>query len=239
MADWSDVQIRKVKTMWRRGATATEIADALGKGFTRGAVLGKIHRLGLKKAEPPKAKARRPAAAKPSAKPRSRVVARPAAKPKSKASSKPSQVRASAPVKPTAARAAASAKLTAARASAPTKPSVARAQPKAEPIVAPASVAAKAILAKTAAKAKAVVVARAPEPSGPMPIWALGQCQCRWPIGNLLDPPGLFCGAVTADGSSWCPVHERMVYTGSARPRSDSSMRDQPRFAATSGRSRF
>ena len=86
-------------------------------------------------------------------------------------------------------------------------------------------------------KAKPVVVARAPEPSGPMPIWALGQCQCRWPIGNLLDPPGLFCAAVT-DGSSWCPVHERMVYTGSARPRPDSS-REQPRFAAAGGRSRF
>ena len=36
MADWSDAEIRKVKTMWRHGATATEIADALGKGFTRG-----------------------------------------------------------------------------------------------------------------------------------------------------------------------------------------------------------
>ena len=68
MADWSDAEIRKVKTMWRHGATATEIADALGKGFTRGSVLGKIHRLGLKKAEEPKAKARpRVTATKPAA----------------------------------------------------------------------------------------------------------------------------------------------------------------------------
>ena len=71
-----------------------------------------------------------------------------------------------------------------------------------------------------------------------MPIWALGQCQCRWPIGNLLAPPGLFCAAVTADGSSWCPVHERMVYTGGNRPRPEAA-REPPRFAVAGGRSRF
>lgn len=203
MADWSDAEIRKVKTMWRHGATATEIADALGKGFTRGSVLGKIHRLGLKKAEEPKAKARpRVTATKPTA----TGKALPAAKVQPKAMAKPP-----AP----------------ARSPAPVKPAIARTASKSKPTAAEG----------VAGKAKPVVVARAPEPSGPMPIWALGQCQCRWPIGNLLDPPGLFCAAVT-DGSSWCPVHERMVYTGSARPRPDSS-REQPRFAAAGGRSRF
>ena len=97
MADWSDAEIRKVKTMWRHGATATEIADALGKGFTRGSVLGKIHRLGLKKAEEPKAKARpRVTAAKPAAKGR----ALPAAKVQPKATAKPPVARASAAAKP-------------------------------------------------------------------------------------------------------------------------------------------
>jgi hypothetical protein len=213
MADWSDAEIRKVKTMWRHGATATEIADALGKGFTRGSVLGKIHRLGLKKAEEPKAKARpRVTAAKPAAKGR----ALPAAKVQPKATAKPPASRASEAAKPAPARS-----------PAPVKPALARTASKSKPTGAEG----------VAGKAKPVVVARAPEPSGPMPIWALGQCQCRWPIGNLLDPPGLFCAAVT-DGSSWCPVHERMVYTGSARPRPDSS-REQPRFAAAGGRSRF
>jgi hypothetical protein len=209
MADWSDAEIRKVKTMWRHGATATEIADALGKGFTRGAVLGKIHRLGLKKTEEPKAKARpRVTATKPAAKRR----ALPAAKVQPKATAKPPVARATAAAKP---------------APAPVKPALARSASKPKPTGTEGA----------AGKTKPIVVARAPEPSGPMPIWALGQCQCRWPIGNLLDPPGLFCAAVT-DGSSWCPVHERMVYTGSARPRPDSS-REQPRFAAAGGRSRF
>src|SRR3954452_7763285 len=97
MADWSDAEIRKVKTMWRHGATATEIADALGKGFTRGAVLGKIHRLGLKKAEQPRAKARpRIPATNPPAKARPL----PAAKVQPKATAKPPASRASAAAKP-------------------------------------------------------------------------------------------------------------------------------------------
>ncbi|MFL5141460.1 MAG: GcrA family cell cycle regulator, partial [Microvirga sp.] len=184
-----------------------------GKGFTRGSVLGKIHRLGLKKAEEPKAKARpRVTATKPAAKGKGL----PAAKVQPKATAKPPVARATAAAKPAPARS-----------PAPVKPTLARSASKSKPTGAEG----------VAGKTKPVVVARAPEPSGPMPIWALGQCQCRWPIGNLLDPPGLFCAAVT-DGSSWCPVHERMVYTGSARPRPDSS-REQPRFAAAGGRSRF
>jgi GcrA cell cycle regulator len=188
MADWSDRDIKTVKTMWRKGATATKIAETLGEGFTRGAVLGKIHRLGLKKAEEARPKAGARAAAK---------VASATKSAKSGAAS----VR-----------------------SAATHAAPAKAQPKLAPARAPI-------------QAKPRIVASTPEPAGPMPIWALGQCQCRWPIGNLLDPPGLFCAAVTADGSSWCSVHEQMVYTGSARPRPDSA-REQPRFAG-GGRSRF
>ena len=119
MADWSDAEIRKVKTMWRHGATATEIADALGKGFTRGSVLGKIHRLGLKKAEEPKAKARpRVTATKPAAKGR----ALPAAKVQPKATAKPPVARASAAAKPASARP-----------PAPVKPAIARVASKPKP----------------------------------------------------------------------------------------------------------
>ncbi|MFL5035327.1 MAG: GcrA family cell cycle regulator, partial [Microvirga sp.] len=119
MADWSDAEIRKVKTMWRHGATATEIADALGKGFTRGSVLGKIHRLGLKKAEEPKAKARpRVTAAKPAAKGR----ALPAAKVQPKATAKPPVARATAAAKPAPARSPAPVKPTLARSASKSKP---------------------------------------------------------------------------------------------------------------------
>ncbi|HEX8665388.1 MAG TPA: GcrA family cell cycle regulator [Beijerinckiaceae bacterium] len=224
MADWSDADIRTVKAMWRKGATATVIAEALGEGFTRGAVLGKIHRLGLKKVDeaPPKAAAR-PAAkavkttAKPAAKSPAKATAKPAVKPVVKAAAKPAG--------------------SAAKPAAHAAPVQARPKP-----TAPAKpIQMKPIQAKSAQPKpveKPRIVARTPEPVGPQPIWALGQCQCRWPIGNLLDPPGLFCGAVTADGSSWCPVHERMVYTGSNRPRPEAA-REAPRFAVAGGRSRF
>jgi GcrA cell cycle regulator len=171
MADWSDRDIETVKAMWRSGATAADIAAALGGGATRGAVLGKIHRLGLKRGEEPQAK-------------------------------------------------------TSARGSKAKAPE-ARPQRAAKPVGRPA------------ANAQAADPGREPKPIGPMPIWALGQCQCRWPIGNLLDPPGLFCAAVTVDGSSWCPAHEAMVYTGTSRPRPEAMPVREPRLAAMGARSRF
>jgi GcrA cell cycle regulator len=170
MADWSDADIKTVKSMWQRGATATEIAAALGPGVTRGAVLGKVHRLGLKRAEEAKARPRATAAA-----------------------ARPGQ----------------------------------------------AKNGAKPILKAVAGVRAAAPPQREPEPAGPRPIWALGQCQCRWPIGNLLDPPGLFCGAVTVDGSSWCEAHARLVYTGTMRPRPETAPVPAARLAAFGGRSRF
>jgi GcrA cell cycle regulator len=176
MGDWADRDIRTLKTMWRNGATATDIAAALGRGVTRGAVLGKIHRLGLTRGEEPRGKAS----------PRSKAKPRPATRPQ-------------------------------------------QAQQAAKPVDRPASI----------TRLTKPVPAREPKPVGPMPIWALGQCQCRWPIGNLLDPPGLFCAAVTVDGSSWCPMHEGMVYAGSARPRPEAAPVREPRLAVMGGRSRF
>jgi GcrA cell cycle regulator len=67
---WTDERIDRLKTMWEKGLTASQIAEDLG-GVSRNAVIGKAHRLGLKsrpspvKANDPDAK---PAAAKPKAK---------------------------------------------------------------------------------------------------------------------------------------------------------------------------
>lgn len=43
---WTDVRVDTLKTLWREGLSAAQIAARLG-GVTRNAVLGKIHRLGL------------------------------------------------------------------------------------------------------------------------------------------------------------------------------------------------
>src|SRR4029450_4928048 len=43
---WTDERIERLKAMWTKGATASQIADELG-GVSRNAVIGKAHRLGL------------------------------------------------------------------------------------------------------------------------------------------------------------------------------------------------
>ena len=44
---WTDERIETLKTMWEAGQTASQIADALGEGVSRNAVIGKAHRLEL------------------------------------------------------------------------------------------------------------------------------------------------------------------------------------------------
>jgi GcrA cell cycle regulator len=43
---WTEERIERLKSMWTKGATASQIAEELG-GVSRNAVIGKAHRLGL------------------------------------------------------------------------------------------------------------------------------------------------------------------------------------------------
>src|SRR5687768_14524610 len=43
---WTEERIDRLKSMWAKGSTASQIADELG-GVSRNAVIGKAHRLGL------------------------------------------------------------------------------------------------------------------------------------------------------------------------------------------------
>ena len=52
---WTDHRIDQLKMLWKKGSTASQIADALG-GVTRNAVIGKAHRLGLKSRPSPVSK---------------------------------------------------------------------------------------------------------------------------------------------------------------------------------------
>lgn len=45
---WTDDRIEKLKKLWEKGLSASQIAGELGEGVTRNAVIGKAHRLGLK-----------------------------------------------------------------------------------------------------------------------------------------------------------------------------------------------
>lgn len=44
---WTEDRIDRLKTLWREGKTADQVARDLGHGISRSAVLGKVHRLGL------------------------------------------------------------------------------------------------------------------------------------------------------------------------------------------------
>ncbi len=44
---WTDDRIEMLKAHWDAGKTASQIAEALGEGVSRNAVIGKAHRLGL------------------------------------------------------------------------------------------------------------------------------------------------------------------------------------------------
>lgn len=72
---WTEERIAKLKQGWEGGMTATQIAELLGEGVTRNAVIGKAHRLGLEsrpspvKAAPEDAAPRPAPAAAPAAKP--------------------------------------------------------------------------------------------------------------------------------------------------------------------------
>ncbi len=45
--DWTDERIETLKALWMDGLSAAHIADMLGGGLTRNAVLGKVHRMRL------------------------------------------------------------------------------------------------------------------------------------------------------------------------------------------------
>jgi GcrA cell cycle regulator len=45
---WTDARIETLRNGWEQGLTASQIAEQLGEGISRNAVIGKAHRLGLK-----------------------------------------------------------------------------------------------------------------------------------------------------------------------------------------------
>ena len=45
--EWDEPRVDLLKRLWLSGQTARTIAEELGRGVTRNAVIGKAHRLGL------------------------------------------------------------------------------------------------------------------------------------------------------------------------------------------------
>ncbi len=79
---WTEERIDRLRTMWAKGSTASQIAEALG-GVSRNAVIGKAHRLGLEQRPSPvkagedKTRKAAPAAAAAASKPAPKAYAAP------------------------------------------------------------------------------------------------------------------------------------------------------------------
>lgn len=89
---WTEERIAKLKQGWESGMTATQIAEMLGEGVTRNAVIGKAHRLGLEsRPSPVKSTDAAPSAAPPSP-PRAAAAPPPASPPPQAAPPAPAPV---------------------------------------------------------------------------------------------------------------------------------------------------
>jgi hypothetical protein len=58
-----------------------------------------------------------------------------------------------------------------------------------------------------------------PKPRTGIRLFDLRAEQCRWPLGDD-SPARFFCGAPTVGSTSWCEHHQRVAFTGLARPSS-------------------
>lgn len=60
---WTDQRVDRLKTLWKDGLSASQVAKALG-GVTRNAVIGKLHRLKLTGSRPTTPRLRRPSSSR-------------------------------------------------------------------------------------------------------------------------------------------------------------------------------
>ncbi len=188
---WTDERIQLLTQYWDEGRSASQIAELLGEGLTRNAVIGKAHRLGLSSRPSPLKAAdgkngdAKPAARAAKAAPREEKPARPA-----KAAETPAEAPAlaAAPV-PAAAPAMAR----------PAKAPVARPPVEAEP------------QPRMAPPRLAPVSAKGAK-GGKVTLLDLNDRICRWPIGHPDEPGFHFCGKPVNPGFPYCSDHCLVAY---------------------------
>jgi GcrA cell cycle regulator len=196
---WTDERIERLRALWTKGVTASQIAEDLG-GVSRNAVIGKAHRLGLqarpspvKANEPePKAKAKPAAAPKPAPAPAAKsAAAKPASRPE--------------PVREIPIAAA---------------PASAAADKPAEPMV--RSIGPGGFIRQGPSDQQAPIPPAPPRrlvPAKPSPEIAdktslldLNEKICKWPIGHPGEPDFHFCGNPANPGFPYCVEHCGVAY---------------------------
>lgn len=219
---WTDERVARLKELWDKGLSASQIAQELGDGLSRNAVIGKAHRMGLSARPSPlkggAARAKRAkatGAASKSAKTTAATAAsEPAAKPAAKAAPK-----AAAAAKPAGSKespATPAEKKAKAAAPAAEKP---KAAPAAEKPAAPAAAAAP--VAEAPALPESVLEASRPRPKGQrVSLLELSDRICKWPIGHPDEADFHFCGRPVNPGFPYCTDHCLVAYQAQ-QPRRD------------------
>jgi len=207
---WTDERIDRLRAMWTKGITASQIAEDLG-GVSRNAVIGKAHRLGLQ-ARPSPVKASDPApATKAKAKP---AVAAPAPAPAKAAPAppapRPEPVRA-APPPPAAPQPAA-----------PDSPATAAKPVSAAPQPIVRSIGPGGFIRQGPSDQQAPIPPAPPRrlvPAKPSAEIAdktglldLNERICKWPIGHPGEPDFHFCGKNANPGFPYCVDHCGVAY---------------------------
>ena len=200
---WTDERIERLKELWTRGMTASQIAEELG-GFSRNAVIGKAHRLGLQ-SRPSPVKPNEPGergadvAAASAPEPADESPFEPIAEPE--ASEEEPVAEAAAPA-PTAAPA------PAAPPAAPQPRIVSvgpggfvRQTPSDQPQPIPPAPPRRLVPAKPS-----------PEIADKTSLLDLNEKICKWPIGHPGEPDFHFCGKAANPGFPYCVQHCGVAY---------------------------
>lgn len=198
---WTDERIDKLKSMWEKGMTASQIAEELG-GVSRNAVIGKAHRLDLQSRPSPvkpvdgdtaKPEAKRAAPAKP-AKPQPVAEAPPPVV-------KPQPVRA---IPPTPATPVITPVPVPTSPHAPTGQQLRSIGPGGFLRQGPGDQAPPA----TPAPPRRLVPAKpSAEIAGKTSLLDLNERICKWPLGHPGEPNFHFCGDTVNPGFPYCVAH--------------------------------
>jgi GcrA cell cycle regulator len=190
---WTEERIDKLKAMWTKGATASEIAEKLG-GVSRNAVIGKAHRLGLEA---------RPSPVKPGEEKVSKSQSAAAAKP-AKAAAAPAAAASPAADKPQAQ----------AHQRTPQRPKGDGMQYR--------SVGPGGFIRQGPGDQQAPIPPAPPRrlvPAKPSPevadktsLLELNDRICKWPMGHPGEPDFYFCGAPANPGYPYCVEHCGVAY---------------------------
>ncbi|MCL6697929.1 GcrA family cell cycle regulator [Sphingomonas sp. NSE70-1] len=198
---WTEERIDRLKAMWTKGATASQIAEELG-GVSRNAVIGKAHRLGLEsRPSPVKAGEEKEKKAKAAPAPRAPkpVAAKPAPQPvESRLSAEESR--------PAAAPAAAQPKASAPEGVTLQYRSVGpggfiRQGPGDTQAPIPPAPPRRLVPAKPSA-----------DVADKTSLLDLNDRVCRWPMGHPGEPDFHFCGDAANPGYPYCVAHCGVAY---------------------------